>query len=72
MTETNSDAIEKALTEYNRNIGIVAASRDNQTWRQDHNLVNVSELTRSSRAYMYILWAILAVILLVLVLRNLK
>ena len=44
MTKGNSEAIDKALAEYNRNIGIVAESRDNGIWRNDHNIVGITEL----------------------------
>lgn len=72
MTKGNTVAIDNALAEYNRNIGIVAASRNNQTWLNDHNIVGITEITRKSSAYVYVLWAILAIILLILLLRNVK
>jgi hypothetical protein len=70
MAEGNSEAMDKAIAEYRANIAIVAENRENKTWLHDKNIVGITELTRKSRAYVYMLWVALAVIILVLLLRN--
>jgi hypothetical protein len=70
MAEGNSEAMDKAIAEYRANIAIVAENRENKTWLHDKNIVGITELTRKSRAYIYMLWGVLAVILLILLLRN--
>jgi hypothetical protein len=70
MAEGNSEAMDKAIAEYRTNIAIVAENRENKTWMHDKNIVGVTELTRKSRAYIYVLWVVLAVILLIFLIRN--
>jgi hypothetical protein len=70
MAEGNSEAMDKAIAEYRANIAIVAENRENKTWIHDKNIVGITELTRKSRAYIYMLWGVLAVIVLILLLRN--
>jgi hypothetical protein len=70
MAEGNSDAMDKAIAEYRANLAIVAENRENKTWIHDKNIVGITNLTRKSRAYIYMLWGVLAVIILILLLRN--
>jgi len=70
MSTGNSEAMDKAIAEYRANIAIVAENRENKTWIHDKNIVEITELTRKSSAYIYMLWGVLAVIVLFLLLRN--
>ena len=70
MAEGNSDAMDKAIAEYRTNLAIVAENRENKIWIHDKNVVDVTKLIRKSRVYIYMLWGVLAVILLILLLRN--
>jgi len=70
MSEGNSEAMDKAIAEYRANIAIVAENRENKIWIHDKNILGITQLTRKSSAYIYILWAVLAVIVLIILLRN--
>ena len=70
MTRGNSAATDTALKEYKRNIEIVAENRDNQIWKTEQSMVDVTGVVRKSHAYVYVLWFTLVVILLFLLLRN--
>lgn len=71
MSEGNSEAMDKAIAEYRTNIDIVAENRENKIWIHDKNIVDITKITRKSSAYRYMLWGVLAVIVLILLLRNL-
>ena len=70
MSEGNSETMDKAIAEYRANIAIVAENRENKIWIHDKNIVDITKLTRKSSVYIYMLWGVLAVIMLILLLRN--
>lgn len=70
MSEGNSEAMDKAIAEYRANIAIVAENRENKIWIHDKNIVGITQLGRKSSEYIYMLWAVLAVIVLLILLRN--
>ena len=72
MSKGNSEAMDKAIAEYRANIAIVAENRENKTWLHDKNIVDITKLSRKSNAYIYMLWAVLAIILLIILLRNIR
>ena len=62
--------MDQAIAEYRANIAIVAENRENKIWLHDKNIVDITKLSRKSNAYIYMLWAVLAVIVLIILLRN--
>lgn len=70
MSEGNSERMDQAIAEYRANIAIVAENRENKIWLHDKNIVDITKLSRKSNAYIYMLWAVLAVIVLIILLRN--
>jgi hypothetical protein len=70
MAKGNSEAMDKAIDEYRTNIAIVAENRENKTWMHDKNIVEITKLTRKSREYIYMLWGVLAVIILIFLIRT--
>lgn len=70
MARGNSEIMDKAITDYRRNIAIVKEYRDDMTWTKDEGIIDTTNIVRKSHAYVYVLWFSLVVILLILLLRN--
>ena len=72
QTKAETAVMVNAVKDYNKYIGIVKQYRDNEDWRNNTRITAVTDITRKSNAYIYMLWLSLVVILFILLIRYMR